>query len=170
MKNIIKNTAILTVITLVAGVLLGFVYDITKEPIALVTKENPLAKKAVQLAGEKGRKVVLSTNPLFPMDGQKTRISWIGLSEDDFEFITSYETDSFCKPNPQYFLSICERLNVKPEECLMVGNDVSEDMVAASIGMKVFLYTDCLLNKKGADISVYPNGDFSQLLRYIESI
>ena len=29
MKNIIKNTAILTVITLVAGVLLGFVYDIT---------------------------------------------------------------------------------------------------------------------------------------------
>lgn len=34
MKNIIKNTAILTVITLVAGILLGFVYDITKEPIA----------------------------------------------------------------------------------------------------------------------------------------
>ena len=34
MKNIIKNTAILTVITLVAGVLLGYVYDITKEPIA----------------------------------------------------------------------------------------------------------------------------------------
>ena len=34
MKNIIKNTAILTAITLVAGILLGFVYDITKEPIA----------------------------------------------------------------------------------------------------------------------------------------
>lgn len=34
MKNIIKNTAILTIITLVAGILLGLVYDITKEPIA----------------------------------------------------------------------------------------------------------------------------------------
>lgn len=34
MKNIIKNTAILTVITLVAGILLGLVYEITKEPIA----------------------------------------------------------------------------------------------------------------------------------------
>ena len=55
--------------------------------VKAVTKENPLAKKAVQLAGEKDRKVVLSTNPLFPMDGQKTRISWIGLTEDDFEFI-----------------------------------------------------------------------------------
>ena len=30
MKNIIKNAMILTVITLVSGLLLGFVYDITK--------------------------------------------------------------------------------------------------------------------------------------------
>lgn len=35
MKNIIKNTLILTMITLVSGVLLGLVYEITKEPIAL---------------------------------------------------------------------------------------------------------------------------------------
>lgn len=38
MKKIVKNTAILTVITLVAGGLLGLVYEITKEPIA-VAKE-----------------------------------------------------------------------------------------------------------------------------------
>ena len=34
MKKILKNTAILTAITLVAGVLLGLVYEITKAPIA----------------------------------------------------------------------------------------------------------------------------------------
>ncbi len=34
MSKIIKNTAILTAITLVAGLLLGLVYEITKEPIA----------------------------------------------------------------------------------------------------------------------------------------
>ena len=34
MNKIIKNTLILTVITLVAGLGLGFVYEITKEPIA----------------------------------------------------------------------------------------------------------------------------------------
>ena len=39
MKNIIKNTAILTVITLVAGVLLGLVYEVTKEPIALAKEK-----------------------------------------------------------------------------------------------------------------------------------
>ena len=34
MNKIIKNTLILTVITVVSGLLLGIVYDVTKEPIA----------------------------------------------------------------------------------------------------------------------------------------
>lgn len=34
MNKIIKNTAILTVITLVSGLLLGLVYEVTKDPIA----------------------------------------------------------------------------------------------------------------------------------------
>ena len=43
MKNIIKNALILTAITLVSGLLLGLVYEITKGPIAL-SKEK--AKQA----------------------------------------------------------------------------------------------------------------------------
>lgn len=39
MKKIIKNAAILTLITLVSGLLLGLVYEITKEPIAKVQEE-----------------------------------------------------------------------------------------------------------------------------------
>ena len=39
MDKIIKNTLILTVITVVSGLLLGLVYDITKEPIA-TAQEN----------------------------------------------------------------------------------------------------------------------------------
>ena len=53
------------------------------------------------------------------------------------------------------------------EECLMVGNDVEEDMIAEALGMKVFLLTDCLLNKENRDISVYPHGGFSELLEFI---
>lgn len=34
MKNVMKDTAILLIITLIAGLLLGYVYDITKAPIA----------------------------------------------------------------------------------------------------------------------------------------
>ena len=90
--------------------------------------------------------------------------------EDDFEFITSYETDSFCKPNPQYFVSICERLGVKPEECLMVGNDEREDMYAASsIGMNCFLVTDCII-----PCEEHPwngeKGTFEDLIRKLENL
>ena len=34
MNRILKNTLILTAITVVSGLLLGFVYELTKEPIA----------------------------------------------------------------------------------------------------------------------------------------
>lgn len=43
MKGIIKDTAIITIITLIAGLLLGAVYTITKEPIAV---QDALAKEA----------------------------------------------------------------------------------------------------------------------------
>ena len=39
MNKIVKNTLILTVITLVAGILLGLVYEVTKEPIATAAGE-----------------------------------------------------------------------------------------------------------------------------------
>lgn len=42
MKDIIKNTVIITLITLISGCLLGLVYEITKEPIAV---QNELAKQ-----------------------------------------------------------------------------------------------------------------------------
>lgn len=42
MKGIVKNTVVITLITLVAGVLLGLVYEITKDPIA---EQNAQAKK-----------------------------------------------------------------------------------------------------------------------------
>ena len=44
MKNMIKDAAILLVITLFSGLILGLVYGITKEPIALA--EEKAAKEA----------------------------------------------------------------------------------------------------------------------------
>jgi FMN phosphatase YigB (HAD superfamily) len=50
----------------------------------------------------------------------------------------------------------------------MVGNDVDEDMIPArAVGMEVFLLTDCLLNRSGADISSYPQGGFAELKDFL---
>lgn len=131
---------------------------------------NPKSADTVRALKNAGMRVVLATNPLFPAIATESRIRWAGLKPEDFELYTTYESSCFCKPNPEYYREILMRIGVLPEECLMVGNDVSEDMVAQKIGMKVFLLTDCLINKNNEDISVYPNGDFSDLLDYVNSI
>jgi FMN phosphatase YigB (HAD superfamily) len=117
-----------------------------------------------------GLRLVLATNPLFPALATHSRVRWAGLETGDFELITTYENARRCKPNPQYYLDILDQLGLSPEECLMVGNDVGEDMVAQKLGMQVFLLTDCLINKHGADISSYPQGSFDALLTFLQNL
>ena len=50
----------------------------------------------------------------------------------------------------------------------MVGNDVTEDMIAEKVGMSVFLLTDCLINKDEKDISAYQRGGFENLAEYLK--
>lgn len=117
-----------------------------------------------------GYRVGLATNPLFPTIATHSRAKWAGLNTDDFEIITTYENSHFCKPNPDYYREILDKLDVKPENCVMVGNDVQEDMVAASLGMKVFLLTDCIINRTGEDISAFPHGSFPELMDFLRRL
>ncbi|MBQ4105232.1 MAG: HAD family hydrolase [Clostridia bacterium] len=128
---------------------------------------NPKAAESVKKIKSSGYRVALATQPIFPSIATETRLSWAGLDISDFEVYTSYENISFCKPNPEYYKEVARRMGVSPEECLMVGNDVSDDMVAEKLGMKVFLLTDCLINNENADISQYPHGNFDELLSYL---
>ncbi len=130
---------------------------------------NPQSKTVIKDLQKQGFRLVLATNPLFPKIATKQRIEWCDLEESDFEFYTTYENERFCKPNPKYYLDILERLNVKPEEVLMVGNDVIEDIKAAeSVGMNVFLITDTMINKNNDDISNYPKCNFENLINWIK--
>lgn len=131
---------------------------------------NPDAARTVRQLKELGYRVVLATNPLFPAIATESRIRWAGLEPEDFELCTTYENTGYCKPNPEYYRDIAERLELCPEECLMVGNDVAEDMISRTLGMQVFLLTDCLINKEEKDISVYPGGGFSELMDFVKAM
>lgn len=134
------------------------------------TGENPLAMEAVKIAREKADKVVLSTNPLFPMVGQITRMGFVGLTPDNFDLVTSYESDSYCKPNPKYFTSIFERIGCKPSECLLIGNDENEDMYAGSqTGMDCYLVTDCLEADENHPWTG-PRGSFAEMIQMLKSL
>lgn len=131
---------------------------------------NTQAAGTVKKLKKDGFKLILATNPIFPAVATESRIKWAGLDKDDFELYTTYENSHYCKPNPDYYREICEKLSLNPTECLMVGNDAEEDAAAEKLGMKVFLLTDCLINKKGKDISGYPHGGFKELTEYTDKI
>ncbi len=128
---------------------------------------QPMAKEIIQMLKEHGIRIILATNPIFPKVATYSRIRWVGLDPEDFELITTYENSSHCKPNPDYYRDILTAADLTPQECLMVGNDVEEDMTASKLGIETFLLTDCLINKYDRDISEYSHGDFAELMAYI---
>jgi len=91
---------------------------------------------------EKNLKVVIASNPLWPMAVQKMRLAWAGLEHRSFDLITSIENMSFCKPRIEYYREVCKKIQERPEQCLMVGNDPVNDMVVTEIGMKTYLVED----------------------------
>lgn len=131
------------------------------------TGENPLAVQAIRLAREKASRVVLATNPMFPMVGQQTRMGWVGLKPTDFDLVTSYEQERFCKPNPRYYTSICERLHLNPAQCLMIGNDENEDMYAGTeAGLHCWLVTDWMIPSKEHPWAG-PRGSFAETVEML---
>ena len=145
-------------------------YKTDFQRISEVCGFEPRAKRTVERVKAMGYRVFLATNPLFPTVATESRIRWAGLEPTDFEGFTTYETSRHCKPNPDYYRDLLALLALQPEECLMVGNDADEDLIAESIGMNVFLLTDCMINKSGKDISAYPQGDSDALLSYLEAV
>ena len=133
------------------------------------TAPTPLAARAVELARQKAPVVVLATNPLFPMAAQHSRLGWAGLAPAAFDQITAYEQSRFCKPNPAYYAAICRQLGLDPAACLMIGNDETEDMQAASaLGMSGYLITDCLKPSRSDYRWAGPRGSFAQMVEWLQ--
>jgi FMN phosphatase YigB (HAD superfamily) len=91
---------------------------------------------------ERGLKLVVASNPIFPLLVQEKRMAWGGVDRYHFDLVTSIENMSFVKPRVEYYLQICEKIGEAPADCLMVGNDPVNDMVAAKAGIKTFLTTE----------------------------
>lgn len=143
-------------------------YKVEFQEVAKDCGYNPKSRVAVDELKKQGYRLALATNPIFPAVATESRIRWAGFQPEEFELYTTYENTSYCKPNPEYYKDIIRRLECEPEECLMVGNDVEEDMVAQTVGMEVFLLTDCLINKKEKDINAFRHGGFDELCQCLK--
>ena len=138
--------------------------------VAEGTSPTPLANEAIQILKEKGYELILATNPVFPRVATLERMRWAGLDPEDFSLITTYENSTFAKPNLNYYREILAKIKATPEECLMVGNDVQEDISVAQLGMDVFLVTDDLINSTGEDSSHFPQGNRQEMVHYLQQL
>lgn len=125
---------------------------------------------SIKILKNKGYTLVVATNPLFPIAAILNRIEWAGLDQDDFAFITSFEIMHACKPQIHYYQEILKTINKKANECLMVGNDIAEDMVAKEIGIETYLVTDNLIGDINDNDNVDHQGSYKDFYKFVQNI
>lgn len=137
-----------------------------------LTKESSIMIESVKILKEKGYELVIATNPLFPKEAIDHRVRWAGLSLDDFSHITSYEENCFSKPNTKFYSEILEKVGKKSSECIMVGNDMKDDMVASTIGIKTFLITDHIIDDSDYSdkYQIDYRGKYEQFLDFVKEL
>lgn len=91
--------------------------------------------------------VVIATNPVYPAEAIRQRMAWAGLPSQldapPYAFVTHGDNMHFIKPNPAYYAEILARVGVEPDEAVMVGNDLENDIIpAACLGLNTYHITD----------------------------
>ncbi|MEX2103791.1 MAG: HAD family hydrolase [Bacilli bacterium] len=133
------------------------------------TEPSPISRQVVQTALDEGYKVIIATNPVFPRVAIQERMKWIEIDDLPIVWVTVYEEAHHCKPKPGYYKEIAAKVNVLPEECVMIGNDMQEDMVASTIGMKTYLVTNHILDHGQPTYVVDEKGTIEELYTSIKN-
>jgi FMN phosphatase YigB (HAD superfamily) len=141
-------------------------FQILKEAVLDTTE----MQEATRIFKNKGYNLVIATNPLFPKVAIDKRIEWSGIVRDDFSYVSYFEKNHFCKPNIEYYAEILEIIQKSPEECMMVGNDALEDLVAGKLGITTYLVTDHLLNRNNIEIVADHVGDYKDFLTFAQNM
>lgn len=99
----------------------------------------PEARSVLTAAYERGYGLVIATNPVFPQRAIEQRLDWAGVGDLDYLFITAYENMHYTKPHIEYYGEILDHIGRAADRCLMVGNDLANDILPAkAVGMRTF--------------------------------
>jgi FMN phosphatase YigB (HAD superfamily) len=91
----------------------------------------------------RGYRIALLTSALFPREAIDCRLRWAGLEDFPFDWRTSMEVVHATKPQPGFYTEAAQALGISPQRWLMVGNDLTEDILPAfQAGMSVYWVRD----------------------------
>lgn len=111
--------------------------------LSYVARAVDAAPRVVEEVKKSGAILAVATNPIFPREAILARLEWAKVDPRLFDFIASYESMHASKPNPAFFLEICDRIGVAPQEAVMIGNDPELDIRAArAAGLLTYLVED----------------------------
>jgi FMN phosphatase YigB (HAD superfamily) len=107
-------------------------YDHVFPSIRDVTTQRPDAAPLISWAFERGYRVAIATDPLFPRKATYHRLRWAGLNPEQFELVSTFESFHFTKTHSAYYAEVLGQLGWPDGPVLMVGNDIQRDLVPAN--------------------------------------
>ena len=128
--------------------------------------QRGLANRLIEVLKKDGFLLVLATNPIFPVEAIEERLRWVEINPEDFLLITNYQNMHYCKPNINYYKEIMELLDLEAADCMMIGNDAQEDMVAGDLGMETYLVTDFLIDGNKGEKKIDWQGSMEDLVNH----
>lgn len=98
-----------------------------------LTQPNPDAHTLLEQARRRNYRLVIATNPLFPLTAIQQRVEWAGVTSNGFavDLIPSYETMHFAKPHTAYYAELLGTLGWPEGAVVMVGDDLENDISPA---------------------------------------
>lgn len=106
-------------------------YDNEFRSLSGITSKRPGAGELVDWAIAEGHRVVVATDPIFPLKGIEERIRWAGLDPKRFDLVTSFESFHFTKSHPAFYAEVLGRMGWPDGPVLMIGNDEQRDLACA---------------------------------------
>jgi FMN phosphatase YigB (HAD superfamily) len=160
---------------LVKADLIDFLYDFYEQVFPTLQEYTTYLPEAVQFieaAFERGYRIAIATNPLFPLPAIEQRLDWAGLSPEKYPFalVPSYESFHYAKPNPAYFAEFLGRMGWPDGPILMIGNDPDHDVRGArGLGLPVFWISGGSVELPEGFPSPSGSGSIDDVLPWIDS-
>ncbi len=138
-----------------------------------LTRPMPGNRLVMDWAFSHNVQVAIATGYQLPLSAIEERLEWanVPVSEYEYAMITTLRNMHTSKPHIGFYKEILDYLGRAPEECLMIGDRMDDDILpATSVGIPSFWFTENG-NESAEQIDLLVGmGDMEDLLAILNSI